>query len=155
MVRASSQLSTIGQKISAVTQSQFYARDGLIVKHAMKLAVIALFGGVILASSDIAMATAKNFDSFTKDVTGRTKQTTNVISYISYIGGTVLAAMGVFDLKKHVENPSQTPMKNGVGKLGFGGMLLALPYITNTMSGTIGAQTQAKYQKITVNALTD
>ncbi len=148
-------ISALGQKISAVTQSQFYARDGLIVKHAVKLAVIALFGGVILASSDIAMAGAKTFDSFTKDVTGRTKQTTNVISYISYIGGTVLAAMGVFDLKKHVENPSQTPMKNGVGKLGFGGMLLALPYITSTMSGTIGENTQAKYQKITVNALTD
>ncbi len=58
------------------------------------------------------------------------------ITNVSLLGGVALAALGVVNLKQHVENPGQTPMKNGLAKLGFGGILMALGPVMAAVQGT-------------------
>lgn len=48
-----------------------------------------------------------------------------------YSYGFALSALGVINQRQHVENPGQTPLKNGLAKLGFGGMLFEPPQITD------------------------
>jgi len=42
-----------------------------------------------------------------------------------------------------VDNPGQHAMKDGLVRLGAGGGLLSLPYITSAMVGTVGTCGQA------------
>jgi len=142
-------VSNIGHKASAAIQSQLYARNGLLVRHGAKLAVALVAGGAMMAADPAA---ANTFNTFASSVAGNTNNATKIINTMSYIGGTALAAFGVLDMKKHVENPSQTPMKNGLAKLGFGGLLLMLPYVSNTIADTMaGSNTQATQGQINVD----
>ena len=60
------------------------------------------------------------------------------ISTLAYICGIALGATGVYKLKQHVDDPNQEPMKGGLVRLAAGGGLLALPYMTSAMTGTVG-----------------
>jgi len=40
-------------------------------------------------------------------------------------------------IKDHVENPTQTPLKDGAIRLTAGGALFALPILTSSMLGTV------------------
>ncbi len=60
-----------------------------------------------------------------------------MIQTVAYVGGIGLGVAGIFKLKSHVDNPGQTPMKDGLIRLGAGGGLLALPYLTTAMMGSI------------------
>jgi hypothetical protein len=52
--------------------------------------------------------------------------------------GLMLGVLGILKLKDHVENPSQTPMKDGAIRLASGGALFALPIVFEAMKNTIG-----------------
>jgi hypothetical protein len=102
-------------------------------KMKTQLLSAAAMTGLMMGSSE---ASAQTFNEY---VSGASEQVTNfpqVVAFISYLGGFVLAALGVVGLKQHVENPSQNPMKNALAKLGFGGMLLALPPVVNALQGS-------------------
>ena len=89
-----------------------------------------------MASSKGALAAGGSFNDYTE---GASQQVTNfpqIVSYLCYLGGFALAALGVVGLKQHVENPGNAPMKNGLAKLGFGGMLMALPAVTSAIQGS-------------------
>ncbi len=58
------------------------------------------------------------------------------INYASYIMGTVMGVTGISSLKKHVDNPGQEPLKNGLGRLGAAGLFIALPSVLTIMSNT-------------------
>ena len=45
-------------------------------------------------------------------------------------------------IKDHVENPTQTPLKDGAVRLLCGGALFALPIIMEAMFATVGDGTQ-------------
>ncbi len=60
-----------------------------------------------------------------------------MVQTVAYVGGIGLGVAGIFKLKQHVDNPGQTPMKDGLARLGTGGGLLALPYVTTAMMGSI------------------
>ena len=53
--------------------------------------------------------------------------------------GILLGVLGVMQIKDHVENPSQTPLKNGAIRLCAGGALFALPIVFESMLNTVGA----------------
>lgn len=89
--------------------------------------------GIMMGVSNEALASSASFKSYTQGLATKTESVADVVTYISYIGGVVLAGLGIVGLKNHVENPSQEPMKNGLAKLGFGGMLLAFPTITDAL----------------------
>jgi len=52
----------------------------------------------------------------------------------AYVGGTTALMMGAFKLKAHAENPGQTPMQQGLARLGVGGALIALPSMGNAIT---------------------
>ncbi len=137
-------IANLGHHISAAVDSVIHART----KTAARIRVGAMFaltGGIfIVSTTNLAMASS-DLNAYSKSVAGKTNSVVDVITYISYIGGAALSALGIVDLKKHVENPTQTPMKNGVAKLGFGGMLLALPALSGVVQGTVKDGNNATY----------
>lgn len=147
-------LSNLGHQISAVIGSVLFARTTSAARIRTG-AVFALMGGVFMLSSMGAAEASSDLNSYARNVSTRTNAIPDVITYVSYIAGAGLSAVGIVDLKKHVENPSQTPMKNGLAKLGFGGMLLALPMLAGVAQGTVEGGNQVQYQnwssKPTVN----
>lgn len=60
------------------------------------------------------------------------------LGLLGYIGGAGFAFAGILKLKQHVDNPGQTPMKDGLGRLAAGGLLFCLPLLTAAMQGSIG-----------------
>jgi hypothetical protein len=100
-----------------------------------KLAAVATAGALMSAGS----ANATTFSTVADNIMTGTGTLPNLISTVSYIGGIGLGVAGVFKLKQHVDNPGQTPMKDGLVRLGAGGGLLALPFLTDAMTGTISA----------------
>ena len=137
-------IANIGHQVSAFAGSMIHART----KSAAKVragVLFALTGGLfIVSTTNLAMA-ASDLNTYAQNVSQKTNSVVDIITYISYIGGAALAALGIVDLKKHVENPTQTPMKNGLAKLGFGGMLLALPFLAGVAQGTVKDGTQVDY----------
>jgi hypothetical protein len=51
----------------------------------------------------------------------------NIVSGLFYIGGAAMIGAGALSLKKHSENPTQTPLGHGLGRIGAGAALIALP----------------------------
>jgi len=52
--------------------------------------------------------------------------------------GLLLGVLGILKVKDHVENPNQTPLKDGAIRMAAGGALFALPIIYESMRETIG-----------------
>mgnify|MGYP006430585113 CR=1 FL=1 len=61
-----------------------------------------------------------------------------LISGLAYLGGTLFGVLGILKIKDHVENPSQTKLKDGAIQLAAGGGLFALPIVFEAMFSTIG-----------------
>jgi hypothetical protein len=63
----------------------------------------------------------------------------NIISAVFYIGGTILVGAGLWKLKLHSENPGNTPLGQGVGRLAVGAGLLTVPFVSNWAVNTLSA----------------
>ncbi len=61
-----------------------------------------------------------------------------VIAVVSYIAGIAFAITAILKLKAHVDNPNQESLRSVLGRLAFGGMLLALPTVLDAMVSSIG-----------------
>ncbi len=59
-----------------------------------------------------------------------------LINYASYIIGTALGVAGVSKLKAHVDNPGQTPIKDGLGRIGAAGLFISLPFLLDMIRST-------------------
>lgn len=105
-------------------------------KLSHKLAAAATIG-MMVASSNDAFASATNWRTMTNNIVTASSGFNNLISTVCWIGGAGLGVAGIFKLKQHVDNPGQTPMKDGLVRLGCGGGLLAFPFIESAMSGSI------------------
>lgn len=106
------------------------------MKHiAHKLAAAMTVGASMLMGADANAAT--NLNTVTGNIAESAKGLPNMISMVAYIGGAGLGVSGVMKLKDHVENPGQNPMKNALVRLGAGGGLLAVPFVTTAMQGSI------------------
>lgn len=113
-----------------------------------KLRAVALLGayGTVMIVALHRTAQAETLEAYSTVVSGKTNIIVDIITYISYILGAILAALGIVDLKKHVEQPTQTPLKNGLAKLGFGGVLLGIPFVTGIMQDTMNGSGAAEYK---------
>lgn len=132
-------------QLSAFGSSCFHARDSRTTKLRALAVGAALTGVFLVSTSNIALA-QQSLEDYSTEVSQKTNVIVDIVAYVSYIAGATLSALGITDLKKHVENPSQTPMKNGLAKLGFGGILLGLPYVSGVMLETMSGEGQATYQ---------
>lgn len=81
---------------------------------------------------------APSFNSMAEGIATSTEQIPGLISAIAYLLGTLLGVLGIMKIKDHVENPSQTPLKDGAIRLVVGGALFALPAILAAMAGSLG-----------------
>ncbi len=104
-------------------------------KRTHKLAA-AMTAGMLMGESTSAHANT-TFSTIFDNIVGSMASMPSLISTVAYIGGIGLGVAGVFKLKQHVDNPGQTPMKDGLVRLGAGGGLLALPFVTSAMMGSI------------------
>jgi hypothetical protein len=68
-----------------------------------------------------------------------------LISAACYVGGAAFVGTGVMKVKQHVDNPGQTPLREGLVRLGAGGVLVAAPALTSVMttSSGVGSGNQA------------
>tara|TARA_R110002072_G_scaffold268814_1_gene427882 strand:+ start:898 stop:1284 length:387 start_codon:yes stop_codon:yes gene_type:complete len=92
-----------------------------------------------LLVSQSAQAANNNFNSIASNINTSIASLPGLISALAYLFGVLLAVLGVMKIKDHVENPSQTPLKDGAIRLAAGGALFALPIILEAMTNTVGS----------------
>ena len=85
-----------------------------------------------------AAPTGNNFSVIAENITDSVASLPGLLSAMSYLFGILLGVLGVMKIKDHVENPTQTPLKDGAIRLAAGGALFALPILFESMLNTIG-----------------
>ncbi len=101
----------------------------------------ALTAGMVAGSS--AAHAANNFSSISKNIATGISDIPGLFSALAYLFGIMLAVLGIMKIKDHVENPGQTPLKDGAVRLLAGGALFAIPIVSEAMFSTIGDSTNA------------
>lgn len=100
-------------------------------------ATVALLAGVQDAS-------ANDFSTVATSITNSIASLPGMLTAIAYVFGILIGVLGILKIKDHVENPGNTPLKDGAIRLAAGGALFALPMIYEAMFNTVdesGAQT--------------
>ncbi len=115
-----------------------------------KLATLATLGMMAGASTEAQAQTAVTFAEMARNMITAASGFNGLISTVCWIGGAGLGVAGIFKLKNHVDNPAQSPMKDGLVRLGCGGALLAFPFIMQAMQGSIS---NGSMQKINAASL--
>ena len=108
----------------------------------------------ILVSSDAHAAAGQNFSTIAQNITNSIASVPGLITAVAYLLGILLCVLGIMKIKDHVENPGNTPIKDGAIRLLIGGALFALPMITEAMFESIGtgaAQKAATIYKVQFN----
>ena len=110
-----------------------------------------MVAGMVAGQAQEAEA-ANNFSSIATNIATSIGSLPGLISALSYLFGVLIGVLGVMKIKDHVENPTQTPLKDGAIRLAAGGALFALPIATEAMLNTIGqgsAVSQAELNSLT------
>lgn len=79
-----------------------------------------------------------NFSSIGSNIIASIRDVPGLISGVSYLFGLLLGVRGILKLKDSVDNPAQTPLREGAMSLLAGGALFALPVVYEAMKVTIG-----------------
>ncbi len=103
--------------------------------------------GMVAGQAQEAEA-ANNFSSIATNIAGSIGSLPGLISALSYLFGTLIGVLGIMKIKDHVENPTQTPLKDGAIRLAAGGALFALPIVFESMFETIGEGTTTDVAKL-------
>ncbi len=85
------------------------------------------------------------FNDIANNIVSGIQDLPGFLSAISYMMGMLFSVLGILKIKDHVENPTQTALKDGAIRLAVGGGLFMIPIITESMQTLIGtgAMTQA------------
>lgn len=97
----------------------------------------AVTAGMMAASGS---AHANNFSSISKNIVTSIEGIPGLLTGLAYMFGILLGVLGVLKIKDHVENPGNTPLKDGAIRLAAGGALFALPIIYQASLETIGSK---------------
>lgn len=85
------------------------------------------------------LAFAQNdLNSSVSTVTTNLGNVPDIINACFYIGGAAFTGSGLLKLKAYSENPQQTALGHGVGRISVGAGLLALPYISQSVINSFG-----------------
>ena len=109
-----------------------------ISKHSLKLQA-AVIVGLIAGADEAHAASANDFSAIAGNITNSISELPGLVSGVAYMVGLLMGVMGIVKLKDHVENPTQTPMKDGAVRLAAGGALFGLPIMFESMLNTVGA----------------
>jgi len=102
----------------------------------------------LMASKDAHASGGNSFTTITKTITDQIGGLPGFITAISYIMGVMFAVLGILKIKDHVENPSNTPLKEGAIRLAVGGGLFTIPLITEAMQNLVGTGAGVEVQKL-------
>ena len=94
----------------------------------------AIMAGLMLSTSS---AEANNFSNIAENITASISGIPGLLSGVAYMFGILLGVLGILKIKDHVENPAQTPLKDGAIRLAAGGGLFALPIVYEAMNETL------------------
>lgn len=86
-----------------------------------------------------SQAHANTFSNIAQNIIDSIADLPGLLTGLSYMFGILLGVLGILKIKDHVENPSNTPLKDGAIRLAAGGALFALPIIYEAARETIGA----------------
>ena len=104
----------------------------------------------LMASKDAEAASSNSFTTISQTITSQIGGLPGLLTAIAYIAGVIFAILGVLKIKDHVENPSQTPLKEGAIRLAAGGALFVVPLVTEAMQNLVGTTgTGVDIQKMT------
>jgi len=119
-------------------------------KHYYAMGVSLTMGMMGIAPTAHAGGGATNdVSSIAGNVVTSINQLPTLLSALSYLAGITIGTLGVLKVKDHVENPTQTPLKEGAIRLATGGALLSLPIIFESISNSIGDGAGATQATIT------
>lgn len=97
----------------------------------------AMTAGVIATSASTSAYANNNFSNIAQNITTSIQSIPGLLTALAYLFGILLGVLGVLKIKDHVENPTQTPLKDGAIRLAAGGALFALPILFEAMSETL------------------
>ena len=115
-----------------------------MTKETKKMSLYSRMGAMMVAgmtlgsSGDAFAAAGNNFSKISTNIATSIASLPGLMSALAYLMGVVLGILGVLKIKDHVENPTQTPLKDGAVRLAVGGALFALPILFESMFNTIG-----------------
>ena len=120
-------------------------KKGCCMKHFSKHVSIKSFSFAALLALLVIVAPEANAAMPSGDLTDVVERTLfsiqflpGLMSAIVYILGLSFGVFGVLQLKAHVENPSQKPLKDALIRLFAGGAFLALPMLIESVSTAFG-----------------
>lgn len=87
---------------------------------------------------DAEAGAGNSFSTIARNISEGIEELPGLITGLCYLVGLLMAVMGIMKVKDHVENPTQTPMKDGAIRLAAGGALFALPILMESMLNMIG-----------------
>ncbi len=96
--------------------------------------------GVMSGAQDASAAGVNTFSTISNNVVDGVAEVPGLITGISYMLGVLLAVLGVLKVKDHVENPSSTPLKEGIARVSVAGGLFAVPIVTEAMTSLVEGQ---------------
>ncbi len=120
-----------------IGRSVHYRNTSKLASRAARVLPAVLTGLFVFGFAGIANAGGQNLSTLGADVMERTSLLPDVFVYVSYVIGVAMCALGVNDLRRTTESPSNHSMKIGIAKLFAGGALLAVAPITGVVQGTI------------------
>lgn len=124
-------------------------------KNSLKFQAAFIVG--LLSSASQAQAAGNDWSDVARNITTSIEELPGLVTGISYMLGLLLGVVGVLKIKDHVENPTQTPLKDGAIRLASGGALFGLPIVFESMLNTIGTTgvsiEPAKLSKVTFSTL--
>jgi hypothetical protein len=98
----------------------------------------AVIVGATGASIPAEAQVTHDFSYVAKNMNDSISQLPGLLTGIAYMMGLLFGCLGILKIKDHVENASQTPLKDGAIRLASGGALFALPIVFEAMKTTIG-----------------
>lgn len=111
-------------------------------------ATLAVYSAAGASTANATVGGENNFSSIATNISASLADLPGLVAIISYLFGLILGVLGVLKIKDHVENPQQTPLKDGAIRLCAGGVLFALPILFEAMFNTAGDGDQADIQAI-------
>ncbi|MAF98289.1 MAG: hypothetical protein CMH26_06615 [Micavibrio sp.] len=105
---------------------------------ALSVAVMSFSSTSAFAEGGEGGGEANNFSSIARNISTSLNDIPGLLSALAYLMGVILGILGVLKIKDHVENPTQTPLKDGAVRLAVGGALFALPILFESMMSTVG-----------------
>lgn len=98
----------------------------------------AFTAGMIMDTKSAVAAGTNDFSKIAENISVSIASLPGLISGVAYLIGVLIGVLGILKIKDHVENPTQTPLKDGVIRVVAGGGLFALPIVFESMLNTVG-----------------